>query len=353
MRDQILKFPEQFIADFPEIKKIKKNKDLKLITICGMGGSALAGDLLKIVANFPIIIHRDYALPSQTSLPLTLDNKNAMIICISYSGNTEETLSSYQEAIKNNFFTISLSSGGKLFELSSQNKNPHIKIPAGLPPRSAVGYIINALIKILEKQGIIINYGSRPAGAGRGSPRQDGAAKNLKNLSTNIKPEKLEGIGQQLAKKLIGNIPLIYSSAKYAPLAYNLKIKFNENSKIPAFVNFFPELNHNEMLSFQPISQTTNNIHFQALAISKNLSILILKDKDEPENILKRIMLTADLIKKNGFEVEFINIEGNNDLEKIFNTSILGDWMSYYLAKEYEIDPIKTEIIEEFKKNLN
>lgn len=328
MREIILDFPKQFNINFPEIKKLSA-KGGQLIVICGMGGSALAGDLLKIVTDFPIIIRRNYGLP------LTLKKENAIVICVSYSGNTEETISSYLESIKNGFLTVAISSGGQLEELSTKNKNPYLKLPSGLPPRSALGYIFTALVKILEKENII----------------KDGS-KNLKSLYKNIKPEKFEGIGQLLAKKLISKIPLIYSSEKYQPLAYNLKIKFNENSKIPAFTNIFPELNHNEILSFQPLSQVNLSHHFQAMAVCKNLSILILRDKEENNIILKRMSLTANMIRNNGFETEIIEMEGNNDLEKIFNTSLMGDWMSYYLALEYGIDPIKTEIIEEFKKEL-
>lgn len=332
MREIILDFPNQFSADFPEIKTIKKIKNLKLIIICGMGGSALAGDLLKIVTDFPIIIQRNYGLPAPSAGPLTSKEKNAIVICVSYSGNTEETISSYQEALKNELFVLSLSSGGKLAELSLKNKTPQVKIPAGLPPRSALGYIFNALVRILEKQNIIID--------------------GLKNLAKTIKAEKLEGAGKFLAKKLIGKIPIIYSSEKYRALAYNLKTKFNENTKIPAFINTFPELNHNELVGFQPLSEATIHRHLQMLAVCRNLAVLILRDKEENEVILKRMALTAELIKKNGFEVETIEMEGDNDLEKIFNTSLLGDWISYYLALEYDVNPLETEIIEEFKKKL-
>ncbi len=137
---------------------------------------------------------------------------------------------------------------------------------------------------------------------------------------------------------LLGKIPIIYSSQKYKTLAYIWKIKFNENSKIPAFWNYFPELNHNEMVGY------TNP--------NKILHILILKDRDDHPKIIKRMGLTAELLKKKSVKVEFIEIAGKNIWEKILNNLILADWTSYYLAILKSADPTPVLMVEEFKKKL-
>jgi len=325
MRQVILDFPKQFKFGFESAQTIKnqlKNiQGLDNIIICGIGGSALPGSLIKLSGKkcltdkkTQIVVHRDYGLPICAS-------KKSLIICVSYSGNTEETISSYLEAKKGGFKIVSISSGGKILELSRKYSTPIAIVPARIQPRCALGYQFSALSGILEELRFI---------------------KNIKNeiLSSakNIKVRGLQKIGKILAKKISNRIPIIYCSQNNKALAYIWKIKFNENSKIPAFWNHFPELNHNEIVGY-------------TLA-KKSFHIIILKDINDHKRIQKRMVLTAKILEKKEKNVSFVELKERNVWEKIFSNLILADWTSYYLAALNKVDPMPVKIIEELKKEL-
>ncbi|MCG2690046.1 hypothetical protein L6252_02085, partial [Candidatus Parcubacteria bacterium] len=163
----------------------------------------------------------------------------------------------------------------------------------------------------------------------------------------NLKPETFEGKGKELADKLVGRVPIIYSSDKYKSIARICKIKFNENSKIMAFWNYFPELNHNELVGY-----TNKFVNQKSKTKNQNYCVIILKDNQSEARIIKRMELTAELIKEAGCEVETIEMIGANKLEKMFNTLLLFDFTSYYLALANNIDPVAVKIVEDFKKRL-
>ncbi len=237
------------------------------VVICGMGGSTLPADLLVSLnkAKIPFYIHKDYNLPK-------VANENSLVICISYSGNTEETVSSLQEAIEKKFTVIGISTGGQIETLCTKHQIPMVKIPSGIQPRSAIGYIFSALAKVLSNAKMIEDMSGQL-------------------LQASEKLDKvwalLEVDGKNLAKKLVKKVPVIYSSNTLKELARIWKIKFNENSKIPAFYNFFPELNHNEMVGYTNLKKMG----------AKNFYTLILQDNADHPRIIKRMHLTQDLIK--------------------------------------------------------
>ncbi len=324
-RKVILDFPLQFKAGIERAEKIAFKNGFERILICGMGGSALAGEILKMYfknskIKIPLFLHRDYNLPFQV-------DKKDLIVAISYSGNTEETISSFNEALRRKLKVAAITSGGKLAQLCQKNEIPLVLIPTGIPPRSALGYLFAALLKILINCQILPDV-----------------SEEILILEKTLHPKKLENSGKKLAQKLKNKIPLIYASCFNFPLAKIWKIKFNENSKIPAFANFFPELNHNEMVGFSEIS------NFQ-IPIS-NFYVLILKDLKDHLRILKRMDLTAEILKKRGVKVENIYLQGKNFFSKIFSNLLLADWVSYYLALNYKIDPRPVKIVEEFKKKM-
>lgn len=319
MRGMIVNFPSQFKLGVEAARAIKLKAGFEKIFVCGMGGSALAGLLagtwLRLEKKHcPIHVLRQYDLPK-------IRGKKPLIVCVSYSGNTEETVSNYKQALKNKYQTVSISVGGRLKALCKKNKTPFIALPPDdIPPRLAVGYMFGALAAILEKGGFAENLSREiPAGAKK------------------IKPIESEKYGRTLAERIGKKIPLIYSSSDYYSLAYNWKIQFNENAKIPAFCNFFPELNHNEMLGY----------NFPEYA--KKFHVLILKSEKEHPRIAKRMNLTAELLRKKGVAVDFVVMAGKSNFEKIFNALILGHWTSYYSALKKGIDPAPVEMIEEFK----
>ncbi len=322
MRQVIIDSADQLKEGLTLAENIKIDGDFKNIVICGMGGSALPADILNITTNLeiPVYIHRGYNLGEKT-------NEHSLVICISYSGNTEETLSAINEAINRKLKVIGISSNGEIETVCKKNTIPFVKIPAGIQPRCAIGYIYSALIKVLINCNITKDISSEIIEA----------SQKVKEISNSLEVE-----GKKLAKKLLKKVPVIYSSENFKDLAKIWKIKFNENSKTPAFYNYFPELNHNEMVGYGGLKR----LGF------KNFHVIILQDVSDHPRILKRIKLTADLIRKNGAKVEIVAIQSGSVLFKIFSTLLLGDWVSYYLALENKIDPTPVQIVEEFKGQM-
>ena len=318
MRQIILDFPSQFKVGIERAKDIKIKGSFNKIFVSAMGGSALPAKTLNIwlksLKKNPLLVHRDYGLPY-------LINKRDLLICISYSGNTEETISCFKQAVKKNLKIIVIASGGKLEKLCEKNKIPLIKIPKGIPPRLAIGYQFSALVKILENLLAIKNI-----------------EKKILKTAKELKPKILEEKAKILASKIIAKIPLIYVSNELKELAQIWKINFNENSKIPAFVNYFPELNHNEMLGF--------------INPQRNFHLIILRDSTNSSSILKRMKLTANFFKKRNIKTDFIDISNKNILTKVFSNILLAIWTSYYLALKYKINPISVKPLEEFKKKM-
>lgn len=320
MRQVILDFPKQLEAGLALAKDITSTKPTGRIIVCGMGGSGLPADILNTLSSpgLPIIVHKDYGL-------LPDANASDLVICISYSGNTEETVSALQEAAAKNIPAVVIATGGELERLSRDHQLPFVKLPAGIQPRSAIGYMSGALAMLLENVGIVSM-----------SSQFIQAAKDVAEATP-----KLEAEAQVMAKKLNGKIPVVYASDRLATLAKIWKIRFNENSKIPAFYNVFPELNHNELAGYEGIKSVTGKFHF-----------IILKDADDHPRVQKRMELTADIAKESGADVSILATERGSLVAKFFTSAVLSDWVSYYLALERNINPTPVTVVEDFKKRL-
>jgi len=316
MDKAIRDFPKQFEFS-PVIENTENFKSNNKFIVCGMGGSHLAADLLKIAnPDLDIIVHSNYGLPKVGDL------SERLIIVNSYSGNTEESLDSFNKAHDMKLDVVVVSTGGKLLELAKDNNVSFIKIPdTGIQPRSATGFTILALLKFLGDED---------------------ALTDTKELTKSL-DDDLENVGQNFAKKLEGRAPIIYSSTKNEPLAQNWKIKFNETAKIPAFFNVFPELNHNEMTGFDLVDSPTLT----------NFIFIFLHDSEDDPRIIKRMDITKKLLKDRGFGVEDIKISGENVWYKIFSTLLVADWASFYLAKHYGAEPEQVPMVEEFKKMIS
>ncbi|OHA65863.1 MAG: bifunctional phosphoglucose/phosphomannose isomerase [Candidatus Wildermuthbacteria bacterium RIFCSPHIGHO2_02_FULL_49_9] len=315
MKEAIEKFAEQFLWE-PILANEENLKRTGKYVLCGMGGSHLQGDILQMLnPGLDLLVHADYGLPEN----ITPDR---LVIASSYSGNTEETLSAFQAAKEDSSPLAVSSVGGKLIELAKKHGLPYIQIPdTGIQPRSALGYTTKALLKLVGEEGLL-----KEAGA----------------LAETFFPKDFEQEGKELAQRLFGKIPVIYSSRKNLPIAYNWKIKFNESSKIPAFYNVFPELNHNEMAGFDVIDSTK--------VLSKKLCVIMLKDNQDHPRIQKRMEVTGKLYQDRGVQVEEVLLRGERPLKRIFSSLLLADWTAWYTAKEYGTEPEQVPMIEEFKK---
>jgi glucose/mannose-6-phosphate isomerase len=191
-----------------------------------------------------------------------------------------------------------------------------------MPPRYSTGYQLRALIKILMAYGILAN----PPYA------------EFKALAEKIDPKALENEAKMKAMKLLHKIPIIYASGENRILAYLWKIDFNENSKVPSFYNFFPELNHNEINGWK---ENAGAFYF-----------LMLQDPEDHPQITKRMEITAQIMKESGMSGETIKIQGANALEKLFWASIYGHWLAYHLALIRGVDPYSVPVVEDLKRRL-
>ena len=285
----------------------KKNKFI----VCGMGGSNLAAGIIESwKPKLDIIIHRDYGLPDMEEAEL----KKRLVIVCSYSGNTEESISSFEEARARGSALIVITTGGKLLELAEAHGVPYIKFPSiNNGPRLAIGYSIKATLKALGEEAIL---------------------NDISGETRLLNADDYERAGRELAEKLQNKMPLIYSSGRNAGLARYWKISFNETAKVPAFYNFLPELNHNEMVGFSP-----DDFHF-----------IFLGDEEDHPRIVKRAAVTGKILSEKGFKIEKISLTGSSALLKIFNSVILAHFTAYHLALSYGAEPEAVPLVEDFKR---
>ncbi|MBI4119639.1 MAG: bifunctional phosphoglucose/phosphomannose isomerase [Parcubacteria group bacterium] len=317
MYDAIKNFARQFEYE-PKIEGGQPKKFEKII-VAGMGGSGLAGALLKVwKPSLDIVIHRDYGLPELPKKEL----RSSLLIANSYSGNTEETLDVFERAGKMKMSRAAISIGGKLIELAKKEGVPYIRMPdTGIQPRMALGFNFKALLKVARK--------------GK-------ALKEAARMSRLLNPMAYKARGYELAKKFKKRLPIIYASRRNEALAYTWKIKFNETAKIPAFSNVFSELNHNEMAGFDVITSTRG--------LSKNVHFIFLHDAEDSSKMQKRMKITAQLYRDKKLPVEIVDLRGKNIFHKIFSSLVLADWIAYFTAEQYGTEPEEIPMVEEFKK---
>ncbi len=327
MSKLLREFPEQaaqawkLAVDVPEFERL---------AICGMGGSAIGGDFLRLYLarkglSKPIFVIRNYALPP------FVDEKT-LVFAVSYSGNTEETLSCFEQALGRKCPLIAVTSGGKLAQLAQENGVRLISIPPGVPPRAALGYLFLPLLKSLKPlldadeieeefsetlevlQELAVRYGEAPE------------AKN---------PAK------QLAQAWHKRIPVLYGSDHLTDMvAWRWKAQINENAKSPAYAHALPELSHNEIMGWEwPEFQTA-------------FVYTLLRDLEEPRALHRRFELCRKLLEELYQTVLEVQGKGEGMLARLLSLSYLGDWSSYYLALLYGVDPTPVPLIEEIKKRL-
>lgn len=320
------KQPSQLLEKFQiDIGKI----DADNIVLAGMGGSALAA---AITASWPghdkpFEIVRGYDLPNFV-------NQKTFFIASSYSGNTEETLAALQEAENKEAQIAVIASGGQLAEIASQKGYPIAKLPGSLQPRYAVFYALKALVTMLNSAGLITNQSAL-----------DDLEKAANFVSSSVKswlptvPTK-ENLAKQIAKEVIGKSAVIYAGPLLGPAAYKWKISFNENAKLVAWCNQFPEFNHNEFIGWS--KQPTN----------KPYAVIELRSNLENPRVNKRFEVSDRLLSGLRPSPIEVNAQGENILEQLLWIIALGDFVSIYTALLSGIDPTPVDLIETLKKQL-
>lgn len=304
----------------------KINKKFDKILFAGMGGSAITGDVIKVIleefTQIPVFVIRDYNLPE------FVDNRSLVFI-ESYSGNTEETISAYKFAKNKKGIILCISSGGEIEKMANIDGIPLIKIPSGMPPRCAFGYLFFPVYKFFIENKILPEF-------------EENFFKKIEKWVEELLPEKPDNKAIELAEKFYKKVPIIYSENRFYPGILRWKTQIAENSKQFCFINVLPEMNHNEIMSFTYPDWFVKKI--EVLFIISNL---------ENKRVKKRIEITSNIIsKKIRKDVLKLTLKGDKLIEKIIYLIILGDWISYYLAILNKVDPTEIKEINILKEEL-
>lgn len=311
-------------VSLPKMRKVRQ------LVVSGMGGSAIAGDvlldLLSDRAELPLYVNRDYQVPAFVG-------EGTLFFALSYSGDTEETLSALKAAAKRKAKIICLTSGGKLREIAESNKYPLYLIPAGYQPRAALAYLLVPLLLSLERLGLI-------SGIKENLEESIALLQRLKNAygmdaSLRANPAK------QLAKKLCGRLPLVFATGETRAAGLRLKTQFNENSKVTALFNLFPELNHNEIVNLSTLKREEHQF-----------SLILLRDEGDSERNKKRMDITKSLIGNQLGGVNEVSSQGKSHLARLLSLIYFGDFVSVYLAVLRGVDPSQVDVISRLKKEL-
>jgi glucose/mannose-6-phosphate isomerase len=298
------------------------------LVVCGMGGSAIGGDLAAAAlgdrATRPITVVRNYALESWTG-------PDSLVLCASYSGNTEEVLACFEAAGAAGAGRVALTTGGKLAEAARQESVPVIGAPAGMQPRAAVLYMLIATLEC-----------AAACGAAPGVHAEiDTATALLEQLVEDWGPDAPEDSqAKSLARALQGSVPVVHGAEPTIAPARRWKTQLNENAAAAAFWSELPEANHNEICGWD---------RGRAAA---PLSAVFLEDPDQHPRVHRRIELTAAEAERAGAPVVRVEARGASRLERVLSLVLLGDLASVYLAVLEGVDPTPIEPLERFKAEL-
>jgi glucose/mannose-6-phosphate isomerase len=331
----MISFSIQAANHYTESAKNVENLNLpysnpKNIIIAGMGGSAIGGELAKdytrATANIPLEISREYYLPNYA-------DKNSLVILASYSGDTEETLSAFVDAINRKCMIFCVSSGGNLIKYAQKLNLPHLQVKSGMQPRAALPHMLLPILKCMEKIGIAPNL----------SIELNEAIELLKNVSSKNNPQipTKDNFAKTMAQNLSNTAPTVYGFGIYRGVALRFKQQFNENAKTPAKWEYFSELNHNETMGWE-----------SAKDLSECFTPVFIRDKSEPVEIHSRIEITKSIMQPTMPKMYEIWAQGKSDLAKILSTILVGDFISIYMAILRKIDPTPVNTVVAMKEKI-
>ena len=299
------------------------------LAVCGMGGSAIGADLvLACLPGLPVpaAVVRGYGLPAWIG-------PDALVVAISYSGDTAETLACAADALERGCTPVCIASGGALAALAGERGLPLLTVPAGGQPRAALGYLAMPLLATLEAAGLC-------AGS---SPDVEEAVALLRRGNEALGPQApaATNAAKRLAGRLRKKQAVVYGAGLTVPAARRWKGQVNENAKAPAFWNELPEVDHNEIMGW------TSLPHVAAASLA-----VFLDDARGDARLLRRAALTAAALQARGVAVERVETRGASRLARLFSLVQLGDYASFYLALLYGVDPTPVGAIEDLKTKL-
>lgn len=320
MREIIYSLPEQMREAAGSVPgRLFGNRTYDNVLVCGMGGSGISGEIAAaLYPQVRIAVNKDYLVPGFV-------DKKTLAILVSYSGNTEETLANYGQLLRRGVDMVLISSDGKLHKKKTGCK---IRVPPGLPPRGALGYLFTPLPVILRRANLIPR-----------DPRRE-----LHELAAFLagQRDRIEEMARGLAPGLAGRLIIIYAdSAAFVPVANRWRCQLNENAKVFAHYNVIPEMNHNEIVGLGRPEK-----------FNSDTSVIFISDpRSHPRNKMRRRLLKS-LIGKELQAIVEISPKGKNVMQHMFWAIMLGDFVSYYLALEQGVDPMPVFRIEELKRRL-
>ena len=297
------------------------NKEIKNILICGLGGSGIGGtivaDIISPKVNIPIASTKDYSIPNFV-------NEHTLVIANSYSGNTEETLYALEKCQSRGAEIAVITSGGKLKIIAEENNYNHIIIPGNHPPRAMFGYAFTELFFMLNHYGII-----------------DDTFKNDFEKTITLLDTEKEDIQKQamkLAKKMYKQTPVIYVANGFEGVAVRFRQQLNENSKMLAWHNVIPEMNHNELLGWR------TNVN--------DLAVVYFRNKCDYKRNQIRMDISKKVISKYTENITEVWSKGDTVLANSLYHINLGDWVSWYLSEMNNVDAIEIDVIDFLKGEL-
>ena len=322
----------ELIAGFTEHLKeaIKVGKETEFnntdnsfmnVLICGLGGSGIGGTIISQLVSeecqLPITVCKDYKIPAFV-------NQDTLVVCCSYSGNTEETLHMYEQAIDKGATVSIITSGGKFAELAEENDHNIIQIRGGFPPRAAFGLSFPQLFFTFHKYGFISDAFLADF------------EKSIQLLDS--KEQEICSEANEIAGKLHGTIPIIYCEAPMEGVAVRFRQQIAENSKMLSWHHVIPEMNHNELVGWR-----TKN---------EDLSVVIFRSEAEYYRNTARIEKSKSIFSEYTSNISEIQAKGEGRITQALYLIHLGDWISKYLADLKEIDSVEVDVITGLKEML-
>lgn len=307
-------------------------KNISTIVFTGLGGSSIGAEFVRSWLAYscetPIFVNRHYRLPHFV-------NQKTLVIASSYSGNTEETFSAAEEALKKKAQMIVITSGGKLEEMAKREGLPCLKIPKGYPPRTALGFSVVSTLCVLHSLGLTPPIATEVKETCE-------LLERLSNRHYGLDIPEKENSAKQLARSLYGRFPVIYASSDYLEaVALRWRGELEENAKTLASHFLLPEMTHNEIVGWRE----PKNLLAQFL-------VLFLHDPGDHPRVKLRFDFSEKVIKQSGAQVISLASEGKSPLARMFSLAYLADFTSFYLAMLYGVNPTPVNVIEELKREM-
>jgi glucose/mannose-6-phosphate isomerase len=333
MLARISELPQQCLDAWANAQSLRlppEYHQAEAVVILGMGGSAIGGDLLRTLLEsecpVPIAVNRDYTIPAFV-------NEGTLVIASSYSGDTEETLAALEAAWQAGAMLLAIATGGKLAARARELNMPLLTFDYLSQPRAALGHSILALIGIVCRLGLVSDKAAD----------LDEAVAVMESWQREINETVplAENAAKKLAMKLHNCLSVVYGAGHLSEVARRWKGQFNENAKAWAFFEHLPEMNHNALAGTE----------FPADLAEKVVAVMLTSPLDHPRTRV-RFQITQEILSQRGVSCEVVEARGSSRLAQMLSAVHFGDYVSFYLAMLYGVDPTSLKVVAYLKRRL-